>query len=132
MHLAPGDTLSRNVPNEERCLAFLIGLPVRAKMMPASVCGIYREIDIKLNGAIVTATAKLFTHGRSQAVRLPREFRFEGTEVRVSRVGDKVILEPMKRDPMPWALIDELGDNPFMPEGREQPEMPADRLVFER
>ena len=101
-------------------------------MMPASVCGIYREIDIKLNGAIVTATAKLFTHGRSQAVRLPREFRFEGTEVRVSRVGDKVILEPMKRDPMPWALIDELGDNPFMPEGREQPEMPADRLVFER
>ena len=101
-------------------------------MMPASVCGIYREIDIKLNGAIVTATAKLFTHGRSQAVRLPREFRFEGTEVRVSRVGDKVILEPMKRDPMPWARIDELGDNPFMPEGREQPEMPADRLVFER
>lgn len=80
----------------------------------------------------MAATAKLFTHGRSQAVRLPREFRFEGTEVRVSRVGDKVILEPMKHDPMPWELIDDLGDNPFMSEGREQPDMPADRLVFER
>ena len=42
------------------------------------------------------ATAKLFMHGRSQAVRLPKEFRFEGTEVRVSKVGDKVILEPSR------------------------------------
>jgi antitoxin VapB len=33
-------------------------------------------------------TAKLFMHGRSQAVRLPKEFRFEGSEVRVSKVGD--------------------------------------------
>ena len=32
-------------------------------------------------------TAKLFTHGRSQAVRLPKEFRLPGKEVRVSRVG---------------------------------------------
>ena len=30
----------------------------------------------------MTATAKLFMHGRSQAVRLPKEFRFEGKEVR--------------------------------------------------
>lgn len=45
------------------------------------------------------ATAKLFMHGRSQAVRLPKEFRFEGTEVRVSRIGDKVILEPMEKPP---------------------------------
>ena len=35
-------------------------------------------------------------HGRSQAVRLPKEFRFEGSEVRVSKVGDKVILEPIE------------------------------------
>ncbi|MDZ4842278.1 MAG: AbrB/MazE/SpoVT family DNA-binding domain-containing protein [Hyphomicrobium aestuarii] len=34
-------------------------------------------------------------HGRSQAVRLPKDFRFEGTEVRISRQGRKVILEPM-------------------------------------
>ena len=48
----------------------------------------------------MSATAKLFMHGRSQAVRLPKEFRFEGSEVRVSKVGDKVILEPMKKQPV--------------------------------
>jgi antitoxin VapB len=36
--------------------------------------------------------AKLFTHGGSQAVRLPKEFRFEGTEVHVRRVGNEVVL----------------------------------------
>ncbi len=44
----------------------------------------------------MSATAKLFMHGRSQAVRLPKEFRFEGTEVRVSKVGNKVVLEPLQ------------------------------------
>jgi virulence-associated protein VagC len=39
--------------------------------------------------------AKLFKNGRSQAVRLPVEFRFEGSEVRVSRVGNGVLLEPV-------------------------------------
>lgn len=42
--------------------------------------------------------AKLFKSGGSQAVRLPKEFRFEGEEeVVVSRQGDRVILEPVKR-----------------------------------
>ena len=80
----------------------------------------------------MSATAKLFTHGRSQAVRLPKEFRFEGKEVRVTRVGNRVILEPLvSEDAMPWAELDRLGDRPFMPEGREQPAMPADRTVFD-
>ena len=80
----------------------------------------------------MNATAKLFTHGRSQAVRLPKEFRFEGKEVRVSRVGNRVILEPLgSEEAMPWAELDKLGDRPFMPEGREQPAMPADRTVFD-
>ena len=80
----------------------------------------------------MTATAKLFTHGRSQAVRLPKEFRFEGREVRVTKVGRRVILEPMAPDEsMPWREIDRLGDSSFMPEGREQPEMPVDRTAFE-
>jgi len=78
-------------------------------------------------------TAKLFMHGRSQAVRLPKECRFVGVEVKVIKVGDRVILEPIEAaaGPMPWAAIDALGDKPFMPEGREQPPMPADRIVFE-
>ncbi len=36
--------------------------------------------------------AKIFSHGRSQAIRLPKEFRFPGTEVHVRRVGNDVVL----------------------------------------
>jgi antitoxin VapB len=43
------------------------------------------------------ATAKLFRNGRSQAVRLPKEFRFQGDEVLIRRSGKKVILEPKRR-----------------------------------
>ena len=43
-------------------------------------------------------TAKLFMNGRSQAVRLPREFRFEGSEVRIYREGRRVVLEPITKD----------------------------------
>ena len=39
-------------------------------------------------------TAKLFKNGESQAVRLPKEFRFSGTEVLIQRVGDAVVLLP--------------------------------------
>jgi len=40
----------------------------------------------------MTKTAKLFTTGRSQAVRLPKEFRFESSEVFIRREGNEVIL----------------------------------------
>ena len=50
----------------------------------------------------MTARAKLFTHGGSQAVRLPKAFRFEGTEVSVRKEGDAVILEPMKVQQESW------------------------------
>jgi antitoxin VapB len=67
------------------------------------------------------ATAKLFMHGRSQAVRLPKAFRFEGREVRVRREGDKVILEPMGAaafDFEAWrAQLDALGARDFLPDG---------------
>ncbi len=39
-------------------------------------------------------TAKLFKSGRSQAVRLPKEFRFEGSQVYVKRMGSAVVLLP--------------------------------------
>ena len=39
-------------------------------------------------------TAKLFENGRSQAVRLPKEYRFNGDEVAINKVGDIVILMP--------------------------------------
>ena len=67
------------------------------------------------------ATAKLFMHGRSQAVRLPKAFRFQGTEVRVSREGGRVILEPMAEEPFDvdalWARLDAMGARDFLPEG---------------
>jgi antitoxin VapB len=85
----------------------------------------------------MSATAKLFMHGRSQAVRLPKEFRFEGTEVRVSKVGDKVILEPLKKqrfDAEAWfARLDELGGQDFLPDGipDELPAKPDPRVFFD-
>jgi antitoxin VapB len=51
------------------------------------------------------ATAKLFRTGRSQAVRLPKEFRFAGNEVRIRRSGQAVILEPIESD---WSWLDNL------------------------
>lgn len=41
-------------------------------------------------------TAKIFTNGRSQAVRLPKAFRFEDDEVFIKRVGDAIVLLPRK------------------------------------
>jgi antitoxin VapB len=73
------------------------------------------------------AIARLFKNGRSQAVRLPKEFRFEGDRVRVRRFGRGVLLEPIEEpfDVQAWfARLDAYGDVPFMPEGREQPPMP--------
>lgn len=40
-------------------------------------------------------TAKLFMNGRSQAVRLPKEFRLPGKEVRIHREGHRIVLEPV-------------------------------------
>ena len=48
-------------------------------------------------------TAMLFWNGRSQAVRLPKEFRFQGDEVHIRRVGAAVILEPASQE---WAWLD--------------------------
>jgi antitoxin VapB len=47
------------------------------------------------------ANARLFWNGRSQAVRLPKEFRFEGEEVAIRRDGRRVILEPSPRQSWP-------------------------------
>jgi antitoxin VapB len=40
-------------------------------------------------------TARLFTNGASQAVRLPKEFRMSGTEVRIWKEGNRVVMEPI-------------------------------------
>jgi len=78
----------------------------------------------------MTTTAKLFRNGRSQAVRLPREFRFEGDRVRVRRAGRGVLVEPMFTDIGEWfAELDQYDEEPFMAGGRRQPPTPK-REVF--
>lgn len=51
----------------------------------------------------MSAIAKVFWSGRSQAVRLPKEFRLDSQEVRVRRHGDVLILEPVSAD---WKWLD--------------------------
>ncbi len=76
------------------------------------------------------STAKIFMHGRSQAVRLPKEFRLPGTEVTVRKVGNGVLLEPIEKkfDVKAWrAKLDAMGAKDFLPEGRpEQPQWTLD------
>jgi len=72
-----------------------------------------------------TTDAKLFWNGRSQAVRLPKEFQFEGDRVRVTRMGAGVLLEPVpaekKETVEEWfARMDAMGADPLFPEGRKQ------------
>jgi antitoxin VapB len=50
----------------------------------------------------MTKTARLFSNGNSQAVRLPQEFRFPGDRVRIRREGDAVVLEPMIANTKEW------------------------------
>ena len=85
----------------------------------------------------MTATAKIFMHGRSQAVRLPKEFRLPGKEARVSRVGDKVILEPMEKAPFDietWrAELVAAGARAFLPDGlpEDKPSARDDDVSFD-
>ena len=62
--------------------------------------------------------AKLFQNGQSQAVRLPKEYRFDGDSVAIRRLGDAVILQPKKS----WnTLFDSLEQfSPDFMEEREQ------------
>ena len=50
-------------------------------------------------------TAQLFMNGRSQAVRLPKPFRFEGSEVQIKKIGSSVVLTPVQKDR--WAALED-------------------------
>lgn len=78
------------------------------------------------------AKAKLFFHGRSQAVRLPKEFRFEGTEVYVRRVGDEVVLSSKAKASM-QSLVEALDDfEQGFELSREQPQSSDERAPMLR
>ena len=67
-------------------------------------------------------TAKIFVNGRSQAIRLPKEYRFKGKDVYIKKIGDIVILIPKKSS---WDILikslDEFSDD-FMVQ-RKQPKV---------
>ncbi|MGO8746294.1 MAG: antitoxin [Thermoguttaceae bacterium] len=67
-------------------------------------------------------TAKVFMNGRSQAIRLPKEFRVSAAEVYLKRMPEGFLVVP--RDPWEVFLegVQELSDE-FMAEGRQQPEV---------
>ncbi|TMD34556.1 MAG: AbrB/MazE/SpoVT family DNA-binding domain-containing protein [Chloroflexi bacterium] len=75
------------------------------------------------------AVAKLFLNGRSQAVRLPKEFRFRGDKVHVRRVKDGVLLEPVLEVKDWFARLDGFGDEALLEKGRRQPNTPS-RDIF--
>lgn len=75
-------------------------------------------------------TAKLFQNGQSQAVRLPKEFRFEGDRVYIKRVGKAVVLLPYQAS---WqTLFDSLHQfsDDFM-DRRDQPAQQERESIFE-
>jgi len=75
-------------------------------------------------GPAPTQRAKLFANGRSQAVRLPKEFRMPGAEVLIHREGNRIILEPIQdlaRDANGWPIglweqIDAMGGGEDFPD----------------
>ncbi len=75
-------------------------------------------------------TARLFQNGQSQAVRLPKEFRFQGDKVYIKRMGNAVVLLPYHDS---WQALFESLDHfsdDFM-EQREQPTQPPRESAFE-
>ena len=78
-----------------------------------------------------TGIARIFMHGRSQAVRLPMAFRLPGDRVRVRRVEGGILLEPIATDLDAWfAELDRFVDLPLMEDGRHQPPAPDEEEVF--
>ena len=68
-------------------------------------------------------TAKVFENGRSQAVRLPKDYRFSMDEVLISRVGEIVLLMPKTKSWDSFLKAIEMFSDDFMREGREPQEL---------
>jgi antitoxin VapB len=106
----------------------VLTVPVAGLLETIYISGIYHLRTL----SVTTKTAKLFKSGRSQAVRLPKEFRFEGKEVRIRRHGAGVLLEPMRVDMQAvFDAMDAIGGDPIFPNGREQPPMQEREFNFD-
>lgn len=80
-----------------------------------------RILEVYTPGVRLMDTAKLFKNGKSQAIRLPKEYRFRGTKVFIKKIGNAVVLIPEQDS---WqSLTESIGmfSDDFMAE-REQPD----------
>lgn len=78
--------------------------------------------------AVTERHASLFRNGRNQAVRIPREFELEGTEVLIRKEGDRLILTPIRQNRLlallaSWTPLDE-----SLPEVEDLPTQPRPEL----
>jgi antitoxin VapB len=79
---------------------------------------IYEIVYTGFEVVIIMETAKIFNSGNSQAVRLPKEYRFSGTEVGIKKIGNLAILFPVDQA---WeTFLDGLNSftDDFMSDGR--------------
>lgn len=88
-----------------------------------------RHMPITQSGAAMTERhASLFRNGRNQAVRIPREFEMEGTEVLIHKDGDRLILTPIRKNRLldllaSWDPLDEA-----LPDRNDPPPQTRDPL----
>ena len=68
----------------------------------------------------MSMTAKLFRNGASQAVRLPKEFRFEGDEVCIKRIGSAILFSQGQSGDLMESVLGKADDD-FLP-NRKQPQ----------
>ena len=88
------------------------------------------QVEEHVRNAMAHRTAKIFMTGRSQAVRLPKEFRLPGREVRVRRVGRGLLLEPVADDVSAWLADLQAHAKGEFP-ARKQPPMPKQTVSFD-
>jgi antitoxin VapB len=75
-------------------------------------------------------TAKIFRSGNSQAVRIPKEFQMEGSEVEIMKSGSSLVLRPCKKSWAPlFDSLDKFTDD-FMKDGRKQPRTQTRQKAF--
>jgi antitoxin VapB len=72
---------------------------------------------------MMTQVAKVFLNGRSQAIRIPKEFRVESDEVYIEKVGDTLVITPKKENH--WdsfsEALEKVDTSDFMKERTEPP-----------
>jgi antitoxin VapB len=93
--------------------------------------GIYFWVSTNNQEEAMMKTAKLFRNGRSQAVRLPKAYRFEGNEVYIKKVAGGVLL--ISKNQSIWDLWEKnlmKYEEPFMTE-RNQPELQQEREILD-